>query len=180
MTIKLKSGFFISEIESSDKDAYVHHFQEKQIYDQTLNIPFPYSESDADAWLDFVATETRTVGRSMNWAIRESSSGLIGGIGFHGRNELFPHSAELGYWLAKPFWNQGIMTEAAQAVTAFAFKKLRLKRITAHVFHFNLGSARVLEKAGYKLEGRLRKYYEKDGQTFDGLLFAAIDEEYPR
>jgi RimJ/RimL family protein N-acetyltransferase len=61
-------------------------------------------------------------------------------------------------------------------VSEYSFSELGLIRITAHVFHFNAVSARVLEKAGFSLEGRLRKHYKKDGAVFDGLLYAKIRE----
>ena len=80
------------------------------------------------------------------------------------------------YWLAKPFWGRGIMTEAATKVSAVAFAELGLIRLTAHVFDFNVGSARVLEKSGFQLKGRLRRHYRKDGKTFDGLLYAKLKD----
>jgi [ribosomal protein S5]-alanine N-acetyltransferase len=66
------------------------------------------------------------------------------------------------------------MTETVKKVTEFAFNEFGLVRITAHVFTFNIGSAKVLEKAGYSLEGILRKHYKKDGRIFDGKLYAKI------
>lgn len=64
------------------------------------------------------------------------------------------------------------MTEVVKLMTAFGFKKLRLVRITAHVFSKNKASARILEKNGYKLEGILRKHNLKDGKFSDAFLYA--------
>lgn len=108
----------------------------------------------------------------MNWAIRRTDGFLIGGIGYHDFELGKSHRAEIGYWLAKPYWGQGIMTEAVKKVAALAFEELGLVRITANVFHFNMGSAPVLKKAGFQLEGLLRKHYKKDGKVFDGRLYA--------
>jgi RimJ/RimL family protein N-acetyltransferase len=99
---------------------------------------------------------------------------VVGGIGFAGLQVGKSHWAELGYWLAKPYWNLGVMTEAVKIVSNFAFKEFGLQRITAHVFSFNLGSARVLEKAGFQCEGVLRQHYKKDGKIFDGKLYAKV------
>ena len=112
----------------------------------------------------------------MNWAIREPGGVLVGGIGYHNLELGRSHRAELGYWLAKPYWGQGIMTGAVKRVTDLAFSEFDLVRVTAHVFAFNGGSARVLEKAGFQFEGLLRSHYKKDGKIFDGKLYAKVRE----
>ena len=170
--ITVRDSIYISDITAADKPAYLEHLKEKQIYDQTLNIPYPYTEADADWWINHVAKTTLQQGRSVNWAIRRDDGFLIGGIGYHDFKLGKSHKAELGYWLAKPYWGQGIMTEAVKKIAAFGFEELSLVRITANVFHFNMGSARVLEKAGFQLEGVLCKHYKKDGKIFDGRLYA--------
>ncbi|MEK6705220.1 MAG: GNAT family N-acetyltransferase [Bdellovibrionota bacterium] len=175
MRLPLQNGITITDIASTDKAAYLEHLSEKQIYDQTLNIPYPYNDTDAEWWVNHVAEETQKQGRSVNWAIRGEDGKLIGGIGFHGIEYGKSHRAEIGYWLAKPYWGRGIMTDAVIEATEFAFRELALVRITANVFHFNLGSACVLRKAGYQLEGYLRQHYKKDGKIFDGILFAKVN-----
>ena len=81
-------------------------------------------------------------------------------------------SAEIGYWLGESCWGRGIVTEALRAVTAEAFRRFELRRIYALPFADNPASVRVLEKAGYVLEGRLRQSAIKDGQIRDQLLYA--------
>jgi ribosomal-protein-alanine N-acetyltransferase len=172
--LPLEGGFFVSDIEPGDKAAYLEHLQEKEIYDRTLAIPYPYTEEAADWWIQHVAEETKAQGRSVNWAIRRSDGYLIGGIGHHELVVGKTHKAEIGYWLAKPYWGRGIMTDAVRRVSDFSFRELQLIRLTAHVFAFNTASARVLEKAGYQLEGRLRLHYKKNGRLGDGLLYAKL------
>lgn len=179
MKLQLNNSYSITDITPADKSAYVEHFHEKQIYDQTLNIPYPYAESDAEWWVNHVAEETKKQGRSVNWAIRNPEGYVVGGIGFHEIALDRSHKAELGYWLAKPYWDKGIMTEAAKLAANIGFQELGLIRITANVFHFNVGSAKVLEKAGFKCEGHLRKHYQKDGKIFDGLLYAKVNTDVP-
>jgi [ribosomal protein S5]-alanine N-acetyltransferase len=174
MNLAIGHSFSLTDISPADRAAYLVHLQEKQIYDQTLNIPHPYTEESADWWIDFVAEETRRQGRSVNWAIRDGHGYLVGGIGFHGLEVGKTHRGELGYWLAKPYWGRGIMTSAVRSVSEYSFSDLGLVRVTAHVFDFNVASARVLEKAGFQCEGRLRKHYKKDGAIFDGLLYARV------
>jgi len=179
MRLSIDSAHYISDILPTDKAAYVELLRERQIHDQTLAIPFPYTEADADWWISEVAKTTAKLGgRSINWAIRRSdNNSLIGGIGFHDFEMGESHSAEIGYWLAKPYWNLGIMSAAVRAVAEYGFKEFGLARIEAPIFHFNGASGRVLEKAGFQFEGRLRLRYKKNGQLFDGKLYARVAED---
>jgi RimJ/RimL family protein N-acetyltransferase len=81
-------------------------------------------------------------------------------------------SAEIGYWLAEPFWGRGIATEALAAVTSYAIETHGFTRVFAVPFATNPASCRVLEKAGYVLEARLRRSAIKDGQVIDQLQYA--------
>lgn len=96
----------------------------------------------------------------------------VGGIGFRLGEDVYRHSAEFGYWLAEEFWGKGIMTEAVIAFVDYCFENFPLKRMFASAYANNPASARVLEKAGFVLEGRLRKNVIKDGQVLDSLLYA--------
>ncbi len=174
--IVVSPSIYVSDITLTDKPAYLEYLQEKQIYDQTLAIPFPYTEADADWWMGHVAETTKKYGCSTLWAIRRADGKLMGAIGLHDFEPGKSHRAEIGYWLAKPYWNQGIMSEVVKAVTSYSIREFGLIRIWAPIFSFNVGSARVLEKAGYEFEGVLRKNYKKDGKIFDGKLYAKTVE----
>ena len=178
MKLAINDSSFVSDIEPSDKAAYLEHLKEKQIHDQTLNIPYPYTEADADWWIKHnLDMAKRQAGRTANWALRRSDGFLIGGIGFHDFTLGYSHAAEIGYWLAKPYWGKGIMTEAVKKVTAYGFKEFGLKRITAHIFNFNEGSSKVLQKAGFQREGYLRQHYFKNGKFCDGILYAILQSD---
>ncbi|MEM3593035.1 MAG: GNAT family protein, partial [Candidatus Micrarchaeia archaeon] len=84
------------------------------------------------------------------------------------------HKGKLGFWIAKEYRRKGIMTKAVKLATDYWFKKYRLKRIYANTRKWNKPSARVLEKAGFKFEGLIRKDVMKDGKYYDNLLFAKI------
>ena len=172
--LDLDGSYFISDITPADHPAFLEHLKEKQIHDQTAAIPFPYTAADADWWINHTAEVTKEQGRSVIWAIRRADGYLIGSIGYHDFTLGKSHKAEIGYWLAKPYWNQGIITKAVQKATDLAFREFGLIRVTAHVFDFNGGSARVLEKCGYQLEGILRKHYQKNGKIFDGKIYAKV------
>lgn len=160
----------LSAIRPSDKGAFVEWLNEKDIFECTLRIPFPYTEDDAARFLGVVAEATARHGHPVQFAIRTADDDLIGAFGFEGL--VYGHRAEIGYWLAKPFWGRGIMTDVVRTMCAFAFAEWELVRITAHVFDFNAASARVLEKNGFQFEGLLRKSHCKAGQFLDSRLYA--------
>ena len=74
--------------------------------------------------------------------------------------------------MGEEFWGRGIMTEAVTALTDFCFGNFSLRRISAEVFANNPASARVLEKAGFIFEGRLKNDVLKDEKLLDSLLYA--------
>lgn len=136
------------------------------------SFPLPYTEKDARAWVHYA----RNQNPESNFAIARGEE-LIGAVGLVLQADVQRLSAELGYWLAEPFWGKGIATKAVQAFTEFAFANFDLVRIYAYVFEWNRPSAKVLEKAGYRLEGRLEKSVIKDGQIIDQFLYALIRED---
>jgi len=156
-----------------DRDAIVRHANNRKV---SLNLrdrfPYPYTERDARNWLDAViGLEPET-----NFAI-DVAGEAVGGIGYTMQYDVARRSAEIGYWLGEDFWGRGIATEALIAMTDHAFANHDLCRVFAHVFDWNQASARVLEKAGYAFEGRMRKSVTKEGQTIDQLMYAMIREE---
>lgn len=175
--LKFRDGFHLSGVRPGDKFALLEHFKSKEIYASTLNIPYPYSEADADWWLNRRIESARRQGKEVTFAIRKDDGELIGVIGADGFEVGASHRAELGYWLAKPYWGQGTMTDAVRAYVRYAFDDLNALRLTAHVLEFNVGSARVLEKNGFKLEGRLRKHFRKEEKLYDAYVFGLLKED---
>jgi len=174
MKIVVNNQVHLSEFRASDKDALVEHLNDREIYDRTLRIPFPYTEAHAQEWLALYAKTTEQQGQAVHFSIRNADDALIGGCGFNGFEPGKSHLAEFGYWLAKPLWGQGIMTAVVRRVCQHAFEEFGLVKIIAHVYAQNLASARVLEKCGFQQEGFLRKHTLKDGQFLDVRLFALL------
>ncbi|HEV3339697.1 MAG TPA: GNAT family N-acetyltransferase [Pirellulales bacterium] len=172
MRIPVNETFFLTEIRPADKRAFVEHLDDREIYERTLRIPFPYTATDADKFLEIARSASEQYGQPVHFAIRGADDFLIGGCGFDG---LVPgHRAELGYWLARPFRDRGIMTATVAAARDYAVDQWKLVRITAHVFCFNTASARVLEKNGFVCEGVQRKASLKDGQFVDEATYAYV------
>ena len=139
--------------------------------------PNPYTTSDAAAWVD-IATSRKPL---INFAICHSPSGeYAGGIGL----KTFPaddvefRTMEIGYWLGEAHWGKGLATQAVRAFSRWAFEAFpELLRLEAGVFGPNLASGRVLEKAGYTLEGRRRNTGCKNGEVFDFVIYGLLREE---
>ncbi len=177
MHIKVDGQVTITPYQPEDKAALVEYLNDEDVAHNTLRIPHPYTEKDADEWLEFAAQQEEKLGCYANWAIRNAEGKLIGGIGrllLYGKDA---HVDEIGYWLAKPMRGRGIMTRAVKAYCNYLFENEGLTRITATVFSYNPASARVLEKADFQREGYLRKHYKKDGKSLDGILFARLSDD---
>ncbi len=134
--------------------------------------PHPYTIEDARA---FIAT---ALGQDPETYFAIAVQGVsAGGIGFRLHSDVERISAELGYWLAEPFWGRGITTEAVRALTGYAMRRHGLKRVYAVPYEWNAASCRVLEKAGYVLEARMRKSAVKDGRIVDQFLYAFVSPD---
>lgn len=175
MKLQVTPEIHLSPLTPSDRDDIVHHLREKEVSQYTLLIPHPYLLEHADDWIAHAAQATEQHGRVTLWAIRDRQNRLIGGIELSPEGRGKEHCAEIGYWIAKPYWGRGIMTAVVKAVTDHGFRNCGLLRITAPIFDLNPVSGRVLEKAGFILEAPLQRHqYRRDGKLFDSRLYARV------
>lgn len=154
----------------SDIDSLVRYGNNRNIWINLRDrFPSPYTKRDGQK---FIRT-MREADPETAFAIAVRSE-AIGGIGFMLQQDVDRASAEIGYWLGEPFWGRGITTEALVAVTSYAVDTHGLTRVFAVPFAHNTASCRVLEKAGYVLEARLRRSAIKNGQVVDQFQYAFI------
>ena len=138
-----------------------------------LPVPSPYSLDDARTFVD------RNI--SLDWQKEpvfaiEYGGAVIGGIGFHINS---PNSrAELGYSIARVYWNQGLMTEAAAALVDWGFAKLGLAKIYSFANVENVGSWRVMEKIGMTREGTMRSHGVLRGVRQDYHYYGILRHEW--
>ncbi len=160
---------------AGDEPALVRHADNRKIW---LNVrdrfPHPYTVADAEAWV----ARTLAATPETQFAV-EVEGEAVGGVGLFLQADVERFSAEIGYWLGEAFWGRGLATAVVRAFTDYAFDAFELCRIYANVFEWNPGSCRVLEKAGYVLEGRLRASAVKDSFVLDGFLYATVREFPP-
>ncbi len=136
------------------------------------SFPYPYTEKDANKWLGLVFGQIP----ELNFAIANKNE-LIGAIGIMLQPDVYRYSAEIGYWLAEQFWGKGIATQAVKKMTEFAFSIFKFNRLFAGVFEGNESSLTVLEKAGYKLEGKYMKAVYKENKYKDQFMYSILKEE---
>jgi RimJ/RimL family protein N-acetyltransferase len=159
-----------------DETSLVDHANSREVW---LNLrdqfPHPYTANDAKEWVKLASNQTQPT----NFAI-EVASEAAGGISLRLQDDVERVSAEIGYWLGQRFWNRGVVSAAVRAMTKFGFERFSLSRIYALPFATNVASHRVLEKAGYRREGLLRRSAIKDGVVLDQVLYAITDHDMAR
>jgi ribosomal-protein-alanine N-acetyltransferase len=136
--------------------------------------PHPYTLEDARWWVANASQEDP----ECSFAIATVNE-PIGGIGLVLGEDVNRYNAELGYWLAEPFWGRGITTDGVRTFTEWAFEHFSLNRIFATPFAGNYASERVLEKARFTREGVLTNAIVKDGVIRDQVMYAKIRAKGP-
>lgn len=158
-----------------DELSLVQHANNRKIWINVRDrFPHPYTLKDAEIWVRVAGADRNMI----NLAI-EFEGQAVGGTGLVFKQDVYRRSAEIGYWLGEDFWNRGITTQVVKAVTAYIFNdpQFDINRMYAGIFDYNTASARVLEKAGYQLEARLRKSVTKDDNTVDELIYAMLKDD---
>lgn len=157
--------------ESGDEEGLCRIANNVRIWRNLTNrFPHPYDLEHATEW---VAKANQELENSQHFAVLAGDE-LVGGVGFGRLDDLCLRTAEIGYWIGEPFWSRGFATEALLAATHRAFDDHDFVRLQATVLDWNPASCRVLEKAGYSFEGRLRSRGFKDGRICDQLMYARL------
>jgi RimJ/RimL family protein N-acetyltransferase len=129
--------------------------------------PHPYTREDGVAFIGMTSQN-----HPPNILAIEVEGRASGGIGVHFQEDVYRRNAELGYWLAEPYWGKGIMSAAIPQMVEYAFKNFEIDRIFARPFGTNIASRKTLEKVGFILEARFEKTFIKEGQLLDELVYA--------
>ncbi len=160
----------LREFRRGDEPSLVRHANNRNVWINVRDtFPFPYTPSDAKAWIRLASTD------ALNQVFAIDVDGFaVGAIGLRPGEDVHRLSAEIGYWLGEEFWNRGIATEAVKAVTEYAFETLEMVRVHAEVFEWNAASIRVLEKAGFVKEGVLQRSAIKDRKIIDQMVYARV------
>ncbi len=169
---------FLGKLKAADIPAIVKHASNKNISDFTLNLPFPYNEKDAIYWIN-LANQGFKDGTNIIFGIkRKSDNQFIGGIGLTIARRF--NRAEIGYWIAEPFWRKGYATEATKSIIKYGFGHLDLNKFTSSYLAKNPASGKVMEKSGMTKEGELKEHIRKASEYHDLIVFGLTKEQFEK
>ena len=135
--------------------------------------PHPYTQDDAERWINFVTQDSF----NLAFAIADENE-LIGGIGAMPNQDVNRFTSEIGYWLAEPFWNKGIITKAVRTFCGYLFANYNFNHLTASVYEGNAASIKVVQKVGFVLEGVMRKNVFKENRFLDQYIYGLLKEDF--
>jgi [ribosomal protein S5]-alanine N-acetyltransferase len=133
----------------------------------TNQFPHPYNEQDGKIFIERAINSD-----PLNIFAIDVMGEAVGAIGVFPQTDIYCKNAEMGYWLAEPFWKNGIITKAIHRIVMYAFDTFDIDRIFARPFASNRGSCRVLEKNKFVMEARFEKVIFKNDRYHDEVVYA--------
>ena len=165
-------NFTLRPWRGEDAPALVPYADDPQVAQNLRDVfPNPYTLADAEGYIRS-CVEQEGQGQLCRAIVVDGKA--AGSIGLFLGNDVYRKSAELGYWLGRPFWRQGIMTASVEEMCALGFAVWDIVRIYAEPYAKNAGSRGVLEKAGFTLEGVKRRSVFKNGEFLDSCIYAKL------
>jgi len=161
-------GWALRAWRASDAASLARHANNLNVWRwMSDTFPHPYTLEIASYWVQRGHIEFG----GDNWAVALDDE-AVGGCGIHWGQQQFRCNAELGWWLAEPYWGRGVVTRAAAALVARAFRDPAITRVFAPIHAGNARSMRVAEKNGFVLEGVQRLSALKVGRAIDRHVYA--------
>jgi len=131
--------------------------------------PHPYTLADAENFLQKFSNQDPVTFFGIDY-----DGQYVGNISLVPGQDIYRQSAEIGYFIGEPYWNNGIVTTAVNLITEYGFKHLDIIRIHTGIFEYNTASMRVLEKCCFTKEGIFRKSVFKQGKLWDEVRYAKL------
>lgn len=164
--------FELRKLQSSDTKSIAKYANNNNIAHNVRNIfPHPYTVEDARTFINECKNNDEKHQCIRAIVVNQEA---IGVIGCFIKDDVHCKCCEIGYWLGEEFWGKGIMTEALTRMCREVFQSYDVVRIFAETFSYNAGSSKVLENAGFQLEGKLRNSIYKNGKVSDSFIYAII------
>jgi len=129
----------------------------------TTRVPHPYPPGAAKAFIE-MSIQEQAAGRMYNHAVIDGDT-LVGVAGL--MQVKAREKAELGYWIGKPYWGKGYASFAVHNLLSYAFTRLQLQKVYAHVLDYNIASQKVLQKNGFIF---IREFIEYDAKWRKDIL----------
>lgn len=162
----------IREWRIEDKTALAENLNNTKVLNNLRDgLPYPYTADDAEGYIRAMLAADKD--KTFAFAITLDDK-VIGSIGVFRCDNIHYRTAELGYYIGEPYWGKGIMTSAVKQICKYIFDNTDIIRIFAEPFSYNIGSCRVLEKAGFQFEGLLKSNAEKNGVVLDMKMYALV------
>jgi RimJ/RimL family protein N-acetyltransferase len=160
-----------------DADAITLHLSDFEVAGNLARVRHPYARADAIAWL--LARPASPVPNETAFIIDTADGAMAGNVGFHERREGV---ADVGYYLGRPFWGRGLMTEALTAALDWYFAETDAPAVGSGVFHFNAASLAIQRKLGFVEIGRSQVHCLARGEDIEHVdtelsraAFAALE-----
>jgi len=162
----------IREWQINDAEDLAAAINNKKVQDNLRDgLPYPYTVKDAQEYISVMLSADKNSTYAFAIVFEEK---VIGSIGVFRCDNIHHRTAEMGYYLAEPYWGRGFGTSAVKQVSSYIFQNTDIVRIFADPFADNQASCRILEKAGFQFEGTLRKNAVKNGKMLDMNMYALI------
>lgn len=169
------SNCVIREWKIEDKYTLAELLNNKNILNNLRDgLPYPYTVKDAEEYITAMLSSDRT--KIFAFAITADDM-VVGSIGVFRCDSIHSRTAEMGYYIGEPYWKNGFATSAVKQACNYVFTHTDIIRIFAEPFAYNTASCRVLEKAGFQLEGILHSNAVKNGNILDMKLYALVKED---
>lgn len=167
-----RQEFELRKWQANDADSVAKYANNSKIADNLRNaFPYPYTKANAEYYIDSCISKADTCQYTRAIVVGGEA---VGSIGVFIKDDVYCKSGEIGYWLGEPFWNRGIISSSIQQICHDVFNQYDIVRIFAEPFAHNIGSRKALEKAGFELEGILKKNVYKNGDYFDSCIYALL------
>jgi len=151
----------------SDAPAIAAYFQDKELAWNLARAPWPYALEDAQNWI-MAAADAAAEGKEYAFVLHHKEYGLIGSAGMvHIKGDIW----EVGYWVAKPYWGQGFVTEAARGLMDWAKDTHGVTRFISGHIEDNSASGAVLRKLGFEAVGTHRMHVRARNQEITGVRY---------
>lgn len=167
----------IRKLKLSDADDIYANIKGKVMARWTIALPHPYPQDGAVKYIRRTQRQWRAGKGYAFGIVSKETERVIGGASL-ARVDHKHKCGELGFWIARRHWSQGLTTEAVQLVLRFAFEQLKLHRIYASAFEANIASWRVLEKCGFKREGVMREAIWRYKKRHNFVNYGILKPEY--
>lgn len=175
VSVPMKRCFFrLRAWQESDVRSLARYLNNKRIWDNCRDrLPYPYTDEDARSFISYAMSQQEPC----EYCI-EINGEAVGNIGFMRGTDVERFNAEVGYWLAEPFWNQSIASEALREALRRYWAVTDVIRVFANVYESNIASMRVLEKIGFHKVGIFHKACFKNSRFVDVHSFELLKEDF--